>query len=703
MKNALLVIFAVSLIFIKCSKDSPTSAVDDTSNNDVVVKSIGSNGGSIVVDSIEVSVPPNALNNSTNLTISINDNNELAGESLISKSYLLEGLPDNYSQPITIKIKSNADNPNESFIAVGIEEFVKSKNSVENSFTMLDTYKSGNDLVCQLLVPDISLNKLNKIEGESISLFLQAVSGKSYTSSFGHFEISYSSLVSQQAINNLADYLEEAYSKFSAIGFDYSGRTKWPVKVTVRNLGQEDFGHSVSSVWGDNYGYLEFNSLKINDSESMRLTAGHEFFHLVQGLYDKRNRFSKAKFAPPHLWIDEAAAVWAEEKFTSQNNYISSIRDGHTSAPYKGMGASPLADAQSYGYGMSALIKYFQESKIVSIYNKIKAGSHPVEAILLSNSEPASYWWPDFINQYTEGKIYDDIRPLTLASDEQTQLFEINSSSDSLKIFETSCKDLSAALFNIKLKQIYFEPGTKLKINLTPDANLSLTLYKYKGESIEKLTSGNEITVGELQTLKDQGWYLLAVVTNDRWLSPYTGSKSINLKVSIQKDETIDLSKYKYCQFGIFYSSVLIEDSNGSTFTTTRNFIFPYDKTEGSFSGNTFTAVWDIQTGYPKRKGEMRVTVDPSTLTASSVYYTEIIDDNASFTTFVIEASNIAMQYYANNPPSTLSGQISGNDVCGSLSNFTYDIVSQTSGYWSKAKSIQCADNTSFTIVFKEY
>jgi len=691
------------LFFWGCKKESPTSPQENIQTPDVIIQNIGSSGGKISSDSIEVNFPENTFTANSTVKLSVSETQSSNLGEAISKSYRLEGIPSDYYQPIEIKIKMNRSITSDVFIAIGSEDIIKSKNHVDFSYQLFNTQIQNENVICQLPVPDQGIGKIGKVSSGTIDIILEAVIGKSYTSNQGHFLITYPKTVDQQNVIQLAGYLEEAYNKISSIGFVYNLRTKWPVKVTVRRLKPEDYGYSVSSVWGHNYGYLEFNSTKLNDAEAMRLTAGHEFFHLVQALYDRRDRFSVAKFAAPHLWIDEASAVWAEEIFTNQASYSSPIRDGHLLAPFKGMQTGPNSDAQSYGYGMSSLIKYFGEDKLISIYERIRSGSHPVEAINLSTSEPASFYWKDFLNKYVQGEIYDDVRPLTLASDGATNLFDISTKDDTLKVFQSSCSDLSGILYNIKLRYSDLENEHTASLELTANPNLSLLLYKYKGTSIELIgESSNEISVNNLKSLRDDGWYLLAIVVNSKWQTPFTGQTQVNLKVSIKKSEGIDFSKYKFCQIGLFTPSILIEESNGGTSTSTRNLILPMTKTEGSFSGNTFKAVWDIQS-YPKRKGELTITVDPVTLMATTYSVSEIIDDNASITTIQISGNNIQLEYFSSNQPVSLSGNTTSENVCNSISNFVYNIESKTSGYWAKSKNLSCTSQTSLVIAFREY
>lgn len=701
-----IIFIAITLLLnaTSCKDDSPSSP-DNDQDDIITTETIGTAGGSISSAEVTITIPANSFASEQEISISESNANDFETGG-ISTPYKIEGIPADYNLLINLSLKLDSETNEDVFVAVGAETFIKSSFTSATTYYQLDAIVSDGAATCQLPVPEGLLSKIvdrNTNTNETFDLLVQVITGKTYTSSDGHFKINYLVGVSDQSVNLLAGYLEDAYEKFIDLGFSYSVRTKWPVEVTVRSINDEDFGHSVSSIWGDNYSYLEFNSRKIYNAPEMRLTAGHEFFHLVQSFYDPRNRFSKAKFASQHLWIDEASAVWSEQFFTNEQNYVSPIREGHTSAFMRGMQTGPGTNAQSYGYGMSALIKYFGEESVIKIYNSIKAGSHPIEAVNFGTIDPASYWWTDFTKKYINGDIYDDISPLTLATDTDTKIFEINSDGDSIKVFDETYSDLSVMLFNVKLNNPLFTENSVIRFNLTPNSNQTLLVFKYKGSSIEFIDqSDSELQLNNVKDLYDSGWFLLAAVPNFRWLTPYTGTTNVSLTVRSSKSETIDLSKYKYCQIGLYNADFYMESSNGDQYYVTIGHLIPLTKVEGSFQGNTFTAEWDISE-YPARNGQLTVTLNDDLL-VTSFSASEIIDDNASITTKSLQGKNVQLQYYQNNPPNTLSGELRGiNNIVTEGLNVGYRIDSQTSGYWTQITSVGYSDESVLVIVFKEY
>ena len=616
-------------------------------------QTIGSAGGKLTTDDFSLTVPSGAFDSEVKLELYVSSTDDPFGDDGISKTFRIEGLPDEYSQPLQVQIKYQGNLSGKSFIALGEEVFIRSLNTIETAYNLFPATELNGYLSCELPAPDQEkgtyARSLNNIETAS-NLFsakasndylscellapkqekrtydrinntvqaaepghsrttLQAITGRgTYTSDKKHFEIIYPAFVANE-VSDLADFLEEAYSKFQGMGFSYASRTKWPISVTVKDLGSEVYGFSVCSIRGDNYGYMEFNADKMADLQDMRITAGHEFFHLVQALYDSRNRFSKAKFASPHYWLDEATAVWSEEKFSDTPNYCSPIRKGHEMAPFSGMQAGADENAQHYGYGMSAMIKYlvnrYGEGILVKMYGGIRNSAHPIRAIS-SSTDPFAVWWDTFLRDYVLGKVYADVSPALWLGNSSGN-FEISSASDTLKTFSGSYPDLSAKLYRVDLKYPGIDSNAAINFKVTGGA-AHVTVFKYKPSSIEYLGSAtDDVTISDVKKLTDDKWNLLALVSNCRDVSPYTGTTNIELKVSVTKcDGNYSFVVYKLPTWfngrwdvSDFITAYLTFSKGTITaYHTEKQTDYYFEKVSGTYDGNgnitfTFTFNWE--------------------------------------------------------------------------------------------------------------
>ena len=454
----ILTVFFTCLLSQGCSENSPTSPDPEVKDTPILAsKMIDNSGGTIITDDFEVIIPAGAFKTSQEIKILGSTEDNLFSSNAISDFIVLEGLPTEFFEPVKVKIKYDGTLSDSSFIAVGEHNFVHSLNGETTAYNLISAHDSSGYLVATL--PVVESNVLFKrtvnssTNADELSINLGAIAGYvSYKSQQGHFLINTPASVITQAYD-LADYLETAYSKFESIGFSYSKRTKWPVDVTIKRLDtdkSEVYGYSINSMWGNNYGYMQFNFDKIDETENMKVTAGHEFFHLVQSLYNPRYGYSKAKSPMPTYWLDEASAVWSESFFSSTANYLSPIFSDNVFDVFKGAKTGNVkSTSEQYGYGMASFIKYitkkYGDGKLVDVYNNIYNGKSPFQS--LSDILPinAGFSWHSYLKSLLTFDLYsgDTFRPAVLLSypTGEHQKFTIKSASDTLATYKSQLSD----------------------------------------------------------------------------------------------------------------------------------------------------------------------------------------------------------------------------------------------------------------------
>ncbi|MBN1352236.1 hypothetical protein JXJ21_22760 [candidate division KSB1 bacterium] len=608
----------LTLIFHHCSKKDPASPEDkDDQQPALVTKLIDSAGGSLSSENLTLLIPQGAFSGEHELSLhTITDEQPFTGDA-VSSLFRIDGIPTSFSKPLRMSLKYQSPLSGQPYIAIGEDAFVSSLGALMTGYRFFEAVDSSGFLICNLPVPDEeeqSMGGFAKPEGSqqsTSSLRAQGLLGSQpIVTGDGNFKISASgSSVSLAAAQTLGTYLEQAYTTFQALGFKYDARKKWPVSVTIRSLDDEVFGYNSSSILGNNHGYMEFNSKKINQADDMRLTAGHEFFHFVQALYDPRNRYSKAKLQSDHYWLDEATAVWSEEKFTNQQNYISPIRQGNEMAPFNGMQKGADGNAKNHGYGMSAIVKYlvgkYGEDKIVRMYQSISAEAKPVDAVS-ANTESPALWLENFYRNYILGTIYNLQTSFWVGNAENQ--WEIKTEEDTLKTFTGSYPDLSAKLYKIRLSYPGIDSSASIDLTATGGDN-EITAFKYNSSGVEYLNSAKQqLTIPDVRILTDEGWHLFVLVTNTQGTSPYTGSSDIKLDVRVTT-----APEYKHCYFYVRLYARLKKEFPAypdSVFYYHDNVIFT-DWAIGKFTGNTFNGDWDytMDDGY-YGKGNVAVTLN---------------------------------------------------------------------------------------------
>jgi hypothetical protein len=528
------------LSLASCKKNDTVATSNDTTNgvpNNVVAnvpeKTIDAKGGTLTLGTLAVDIPQNAITTATKITLTAVTDKPF-GASQKSDIYYLNNLPDVIDQPIILSLSGFTANDKistylaESTFVPSLNKEVVNYRPVTNSFV--------NGKVQVALEANTNNKSLDLKAGTNpVSIGILAASGRStYTSAQGHFRLTCLSTVLTDAMD-IATYLEEAYSKYSTspILLSYANRTTWPIEVSLCPLDNTLYGFMETSVWGNNSAYMCFNDTKLANKAELRITAGHEFLHLVQTLYDPRNRFSKAKFASSQLWIDEATAVWAESLFTATAGYISTIRAGNEMSPYQTLMKGGEAGASTYGYGMSSVIKYlvatYGEGIIKKIYEQIQGGQKPAEAIRLATGKLYWEWWGQLIDTNTLGKIYNDI-PISGLLGNKSDAFAINAVSDSVKEYTSAYGQLQSKIAITTLNPAAVSNLSILKFQVKNPNYEMLNVYKFNNNSIELIGQNMKlVTIPDISTIIQAGYKILTTVSNLSYDYSSTATQNITL------------------------------------------------------------------------------------------------------------------------------------------------------------------------------
>ncbi|MFH2053036.1 MAG: hypothetical protein ABIK96_11270 [bacterium] len=588
-----------------CSSDDDPTAPLDTGPRYTQIASaaIGPAGGEITGDQLTLLVPAAGFSGDATVTIAVSDDDRPFGVDQVTRMYRIDGLPDDYDQPLQLTIAHGAKTEgDQTFVVLGEEAFCRSRDDVRMRYRILPSTGDGNVVTGVIPAPDPDKRSVPANKDGGFSFGASVLTGYSlYTTPQGHFRIG----VPIGHLRNyveMGNYLEEAYSRFRTLGFSYSARTNWPVDVTLKSL--EDDGGAMSSKLGDNHGYMELALEILDDLPNMRLTCAHEFFHIVQGLYDPRAPMVQAAGPSRHYWVDEAAAVWSEELFTSVQDFASQARNGYQMAPFAGMQKGAEQNARHHGYGMSAVIKYladrYGQNIVATIFGDIRNEVHPVEAVC--RYDPAG-WWEAFMSDYILSEIYTDVSRATWFINAEDK-WTIAAARDTLKTWTRSYSDLSGAIYQISLGYVGLKPSDQLIFTLTGAENRYLSLFRYNTSTLEFLSAGYEsVAVPDILTMTVQGWNLFALVTDNMYEDPYTDTRPITLKAHIPSG--IDLSSATHCDFelDLFYVTYLHQDGRTNEGSISTGF----EAEGGTWTGSTYTGT------SADGKEEIEITIDPAT------------------------------------------------------------------------------------------
>ena len=515
---------------------------------------IGSEGGVLAADGFKLTIPSGMFSEETELTLyEVEGETHGFSESLGSKVYRVEGLPD--SLPSLPWPDMNVTGEGNGYIVAAFKAFVPSTSeegwgyAVKNSGTVKRAsaalISDDKGVGSPRATEEKSENSLNLLD--YFYLKNQAVHKTD------HFSIYYSRYgAGADDVESLGDDLEEAYDTYSSMGFDYSRRTEWPVEVFVKKLDRGTYGlftkttTSASLLRTPNYSAILFNKDYLDRHSALRVTAGHEFFHFVQNLYDPRyGEYFKSTFGVELHWLNEACAVWSEEMFSDNPDYVSEVFKTAKVGLFEGVNntANDMEVAGMHGYGMAPFIKYlvgkYGKSIVLDIYLEILNGKSPVDAINKTTDYHLVLDYELALRQWMTGGIYHQKKQEIL--DQTDSVVQLTKKENS-KRFRQGYFDLSAQTFRIR--SLDSTVGENTVLNLSVDQRLvDITVFTVT-DKIEFLdhSASKTLTVPNVKKYAENGTELIVMVTNSNFTGPhYDHWTTITLDMNLTDPGTVVL------------------------------------------------------------------------------------------------------------------------------------------------------------------
>jgi hypothetical protein len=362
------------------------------------------------------------------LTVVKNEGVAPFGESQASDVFEIAGL-ENLSEPITVQIETNRELTGETYVALGIQTYVRSMDREMTGYQYLDCDVEGNT-VTFTLDPEVTGTQSVVRSGPMQDLlrallrprvvyaeeaaFVQATvitNQKSSTGGNGRYKIISETSVRDVDLETLEAFLIYCESFYGRMGVDFDGYDKWPLEIKVlentdsKTTAEEDKKPQAAftkTFWlGNVWIELREDLLEPDNMDEMRSSVIHEYFHFVQDrLYDSKS-----------LWFDEATAVWSEEYYRENSGHIPSVYQVHGERSLQ-VYDGPINHADRgedlHGYGSWAYIKYLvptagEGATLIDVYKAEKDKQTPVE--ILNTINPVNTWIGDFYTRLYTGTL----------------------------------------------------------------------------------------------------------------------------------------------------------------------------------------------------------------------------------------------------------------------------------------------------------
>lgn len=420
---------------------------------EIISKEIGAEGGTLISDELgfELDIPAGAFNAKTKIILGADPSSfGYEGSGIIPFSWILKGLPIDFTSPLKIRIKDiRPDKSLTPYATVGIYPIPSLV--IDGTYGTIDTPQEGSKAVdgwLEFTIQEpgaLSLKEEEEIvkgeeivESKKITKYCVKKTGAvkaevesemakydfwyvihifdedQWSYRGGHFNI-IGSLDIKDALPQIALDMEKAYDFYTEkLGFVLDRRdwTKYPLVVNVKDMGVGKTGEPKEGECCAGMSYdgisISLNKRNIGKMDKMKISGAHEFFHACQLLYNSDNRLWRM-FDVSDTWINEATATFLEQYFAdlgAEHNpdIISASRQMLLQGFYFAQQTYRVAvgsqNVRSYGYACAAVVKNMvmrnnNDPKIIhSIYQKIREGADGLSAVYKSSTDyPLTNMW----------------------------------------------------------------------------------------------------------------------------------------------------------------------------------------------------------------------------------------------------------------------------------------------------------------------
>jgi hypothetical protein len=635
---------AVIVLFLGCSSKSSTGP-DDDEGTVIARQSIGPEGGSVGTSDFQLSIPENAFSETVNLSLSLSSMNPPFEDNTVCRIYELLGLPESFSEPLKIKIKYSGNLSDQTFLAVGREYAVPDTDATVILYNYYEGQDSSGFILAEIHSNNTALfNKCTPSRpNEDIKYFVTLFSG------FAEIEISSLSTVTgpsektavlKEKTESVINRIQQFASSFPAYEYRIhiyiqpsSPFKEWRIFEGVRRIDSDmragyaiEIHHSVICV----------DATRIAQEEVIPQLGRCFFQFLVQ-----------KDFAPPsyvnvvtgkvqnsrNIWLHTAIAAWSEIFFADNENYVPSHFLINMDAPFYQSGLSfdieDYSDHLDFGYGMSALIKFLVDTHpdkagmILNLYHQleISAPECHLTALIDQQNKPVNEWWPDFIESYLTGQVFDFTIPKLIEPEPvDWTVDDKNDTEWSLKKdYPDICCDLIR--FSFDFNAISDKADLTLGImNAQIASDLSgLSVFVYDGNTLNLLGKADvrDLVIGNIKGLCTDQRDLVLALTKSAYQTPnLDGEEQIDVYARI--DSTAWFTPV--CQLDCYlWSNVHWESKleNGPPPEDIDFYVGVWaeaDEATSSWEGMQFSATWDYDNELSPEihyHGNMMIEYDP--------------------------------------------------------------------------------------------
>jgi hypothetical protein len=540
------------------------------------VATVDAAGATFSGDDFQLQIPAGAWTDPHDVAIFISTLDRPYGNRSVSPMLRLEGIPPDFAQPLTLRLKADGPLSGETLLACGADSRYTSGLGMGRGFYLVQPTAQDGDWFTFTLQPAVGVSEPSRASTEAGPSLTAApaptFSFETESGWFGlntgngimtsdHFQVIYPAAdCSPSDVISLGTSLEAAYAELhdpAKYNFDAAKLPTGKIQVKLLPMDAGKYGYFVGG------GDRNAHSLEINSNElaggAWEVTVWHEFCHMVQAGYYPASPGSAAASNP--YWADEAGAAWFES-----NKGIPTVILDFLDAPFNGL----VADAanwtdwfdttkQNHGYGMASLYSYFvtklgQTDFPKKLWTNIQSGDALPTAIRKAAGATDFAWWTDYLEALWTSRLvagtfnYKYADAVKIANQSGGTFKLSDGDENQYRLVRNTIRDLSGRLVATRLDKSGLPAGSVLSHVLYMDdlSNVDLSLLKIptEGSAFPNTLLGRGIPAGRslrldvpLDGITPDGKTGVVAMASDRNGTDFSREKDYQLYVAITRDQ----------------------------------------------------------------------------------------------------------------------------------------------------------------------
>ncbi len=645
------VLLLIALQISSCKKNEDnTPSLPDANLTLLVQEQIGPEGGTLSSDEISIVIPQGAFSQTEDIKLYSKEllTGHPMGEDALSGLFQLEGIPSDFSKPVTVKIKGKADGGN-TYLAVGLPTYY-SEDSALMAYSLAETKTDGEYLSAEI-TPYISSKKSSgDLQDAASDLILEMIlnSGfRKFVTDDKLISIDYPSYVPISSIRTLAKYINAAHLSAASMSFQtHKGYSvwvgkEWPVKLKTLNTnlftvdewewitqrplmlahlfpGYPRITPSLILYFDDELIYYYPDALMNPDMLKLEQSAYRAVFFGVGSIINTGGPNWYNKFFASDL------AAWAQGLVTFNQGFKQPLYFDD----YIGYSLNIYADRKIkfLQSGYAPQLKYVDEHflppwgyhLVVNIFDQkfIDKESHSLFIAIESLIQKKTYeWYPDFMEEYLSGNIYTfDYSKLTKYISNAYTIKDLPFSGEN---GERLFNPLETKLYRFNIGSANLSDNDYLRASVEhlidysgqvskQDVKLMAFVYDNNSTTIQHIaTSAGEITISNLKQYQNNESILIAVI-----YAPHI-DKTNQIQLSFKIEGGTDLFDRIHIEYKIWIHGRYLENNPPSYEKHMRLIQMQADIT--SINGSSIIANWDDMSDGYGTKGDIELFFEDET------------------------------------------------------------------------------------------